>query len=80
MTRYVWGIYDLFKNLCGSFCGSLSGSFCSSILNGYLENYNFTLRFNPFNFSPFALHSAEPGHLALGKLVDGDGELFSHLV
>ena len=38
------------------------------------------LRFNPLNFSPFALHSAEPGHLAFGKLVDGYGELFAHLV
>ena len=38
------------------------------------------LRFNPFNFSPFAFHSAEPGHLAFGKLVDGYGELFAHLV
>ena len=26
----------------------------------------------------FALHSAEPGHLPLGKLVDGCGKLAAH--
>ena len=34
----------------------------------------------PVDADAFALHSAEPGHLPFGKLVDGGGELRAHLV
>ena len=34
----------------------------------------------PVDADAFALHSAEPGHLPLGELVDGGGELCAHLL
>ena len=39
-----------------------------------------TANFNPVDADAAAFHSAEPGHLAFGKLVDGGGEGLLHLV
>ena len=38
------------------------------------------LNLHPVDADAAALHSAEPGHLPFGKLVDGDGELLPHFV
>lgn len=39
-----------------------------------------TLDCGPMDADAFALHSAEPGHLTLGKLMDRGGQLGAHLL